>query len=121
MRPEIEIDAQNAATSAKEVAAFKARKVPHRKYSAYLTRDTKPETILDTRSMAGAHRITTWTGDTLALVTAIKFRRERNSFNTDTRGSFWARGIDGRLYFGTHNGVGMYCRMRLAKNQGMQP
>jgi hypothetical protein len=97
------IDERNARTSAREVAAFKARKRPHLKYSAYLTCDAD-----------GTHRITTWTGETLATVIAINSRRDTRSYVTNTRGSFWARGIDGRLYFGTHNGAGMYCRMRLS-------
>ena len=61
--------------------------------------------------------ISTWAGDKLAIVTRIRSRPERRGFTTDGRGSFWAVGIDGRWYYGTHNGRGMYCRMRLAKNQ----
>ncbi len=41
--------------------------------------------------------------------------RVRGSWMTSERGSFWARGIDGRTYYGVHNGTGTYCRMRLSK------
>ena len=78
----------------------------NKRYVAYLTLNRD-----------GGYSITTWTGETLATVTSIKSRPNRRGFTTDTRGSFWARGIDGRLYFGTHNGAGMYCRMRLSANQ----
>jgi hypothetical protein len=60
-------------------------------------------------------RITTWTGQTLANVTRITSYRVVSGYLTDSRGSFRAIGIDGRTYFGTHNGTGMCCRLRLAK------
>lgn len=79
-------------------------------YTAYLTRT--PVTDATPRQ----YRITTWMGETLAEVTSITTRRARG-WMTDECGSFWARGIDGRIYYGTHNGSGMYCRMRLSKRQ----
>ena len=98
-----ETDIKNAATSAHEVKTFRTHGASFGvSYIAYLSRSLT---------------ITTWTGDKLADVIAIKNRRERRGHTTDVRGSFWARGIDGRLYYGTHNGEGMYCRMRLAKDQ----
>jgi hypothetical protein len=100
-------DVINAELSAKETAAFKAGSAHDgQSYCAYLAKDG-----------LNTHKITTWVGDTLATVITLKSGRIRNSFNTDTRGSFWARGIDGKLYHGRHNGVGMYCRMRLSKRQ----
>ena len=138
-------DQRNARTSAREVAAFKARKRPHQSYTAYLMRDSGPVEgyylmgRYTSRAWFGpndkaaaeaeakrtgarveasqkhAYRITTWTGETLATVISIKSRPGRHM--TETRGSFWARGIDGRLYYGTHNGEGMYCRMHLSKRQ----
>ncbi len=99
-----ETDIKNAATSAREVENFRAHGAPFGvSYIAYLSADRK--------------QVHTWTGDKLADVITIKNRRERRGYTTDVRGSFWARGIDGRLYYGTHNGEGMYCRMRLAKDQ----
>ena len=81
-------------------------------YAAYLTHDADR-----------GYRITTFVGDTLALVTSIASRKDSQSWVTDTRGSFWAVGIDGRHYYGRHNGVGLWCRMRLGKHQpkGVQP
>ena len=71
-------------------------------YGAYLTRDAEPR-IEDSGHSPLRHRITTWTGNTLAHVTRLTAR------------DYWAKGIDGRLYHGRHNGVGMYAKMRLAK------
>lgn len=65
--------------------------------------------------LSNDRRITTWTGETLANVTKLTSYRVVSGHLTDSRGSFWCIGIDGRTYYGTHNGVGMYCRMRLAK------
>lgn len=64
-----------------------------------------------------APHITTWTGETLALCYTWDARKVRDSYVTNERGSFWAKGIDGRIYYGRHNGKGMYCTMRLAKHQ----
>jgi hypothetical protein len=70
-----------------------------------------------TAYLSNDKRITTWTGETLANVTRItSYRAVSNPvLKIPSRGSFWAVGIDGRWYYGTHNGTGMYCRMRLAK------
>ena len=112
-----ETDIKNAATSAREVEKFRTHGAPFGvSYIAYLSRSdsymqSHPIKIRDVWT------ITTWTGDKLADVIAIKNRRERRGYTTSVRGSFWARGIDGRLYYGTHNGECMYCRMRLAKDQ----
>lgn len=62
-------------------------------------------------------RITTFTGETLATVTFLRSWRVRSGL-TDSRGSFHAIGIDGRAYHGRHNGVGVYCTLRLNKHQG---
>jgi hypothetical protein len=64
--------------------------------------------------LSNDRRITTWMGETLANVTRLTSYRVVRGALTDSRGSFWAIGIDGRTYYGTHNGTGMYCRMRLA-------
>ena len=61
--------------------------------------------------------VTTWMGDVLATVIKINSRRVRIGYLTDVRGTFWARGIDGKMYYGWHNGAGMYCKMRLSKDQ----
>lgn len=52
--------------------------------------------------------IITWAGDILAVITHLGPR------------GFRARGIDGRLYYGRHNGPGFYCVMRLSKRQPRQ-
>lgn len=103
--PNYNVDAFNRAQSAREVELFKSKPIAA-SYPAYLTRDD-----------SGTYRITTWIGDTLAVVTSIVSRKDRRSWTTDTRGSFWAKGIDGRIYHGRHNGVGMWCRIRPAKRQ----
>jgi hypothetical protein len=95
----------NEDRSRAEVLLFTLRPLPYGvSYTAYLSSDSP--------------RIVTWMGDTLAKVTSIKYRKApgRSSLS-DWCGSFWARGIDGRIYYGTHNGRGMYCRMRLARHQ----
>jgi hypothetical protein len=110
-----DVDAENAETSRREVSKFISRPLPvGQSYLAYLVCDAAVPLIAE---RIGRYRITTWTGETLARVTAIKSRRNRRGYMTDTIGSFWARGIDGRVYYGTHNGAGMYCRMRVSKNQ----
>ena len=94
----------NEQRSAQELVEFVTKPLAHGKsYVAYMA--------------PGRMRITTWMGEMLAYVTHIKSRPNRCGYTTSERGSFWARGIDGRLYYGTHNGPGMYCRMRLAKKQ----
>lgn len=73
---------------------------PPARYIAYLSSDKK--------------RIVTWMGDTIAVVTSMRSRKVRDSYVTDDRGSFWAKGINGVVYYGTHNGAGMFCRMRIS-------
>lgn len=90
----------NEERSRAEQIRFRAEP-PTGPYVAYLSRD--------------ASRVTTWMDDTLAEVANLTTYRVRNSFTTDERGTFVARGIDGRVYHGTHNGAGMYCRMCPAK------
>jgi hypothetical protein len=91
----------NAERGTAEVINFTLRPLPHGEtYTAYLSNDK---------------RIVTFTGDTLAEVTRITSYRVVGGSLTNARGSFWAIGIDGRTYYGRHNGTGMYCRMRLAK------
>jgi hypothetical protein len=52
----------------------------------------------------------------LAVVTRItSFNAVCFGRDAGMKGSFWAIGIDGRTYYGRHNGRGMYCSMRLAK------
>jgi hypothetical protein len=93
----------NEDRSRAEVLLFTLRPLPYGvSYTAYLSSDSP--------------RIVTWMGDTLATVTWIKYR-EAAYGRCSGGGSFWARGIDGRIYYGTHNGRGMYCRMRLARHQ----
>lgn len=101
----------NEDRSRAEVIEFKLQPLPYgESYVAYLKRDM-------TDGRVTGVRVTTWTGETLANVTSLNSSRVWNSIYTDTRGSFWAKGIDGRVYYGRHNGEGMYCRMRLAKHQ----
>lgn len=105
----------NELRSHAERVAFFTQPLAHgQSYTAYLAK-SEPHAMPLCNGHHVTHRITTWTGETLAHVTRITSRRERRGFTTDTRGSFWARGIDGRVYYGTHNGAGMYCRMRLSK------
>lgn len=62
----------------------------------------------------GKTYVTTFMGDVLAHVTSIT--RSRGVFGSRTSGgTFRATGYDGRRYYGTHNGVGMYCRLRARK------
>lgn len=95
----------NEQRSRAEQIDFKSRPLPYgASYFAYLSGDRR--------------RITTFTGESLAYVTDIHSRKDYRSVLTNERGSFWARGIDGRVYYGRHNGPGVYCRLRLAKHQG---
>lgn len=110
----------NDDVSIAETIEFRLRPLPLGvSYTAYLTKDNVPEGV-GTFRFAGRitpYRITTWTGQTLAHVISYTAHRNHRGYLTDTRGWFRARGIDGRMYYGQHNGVGMYCRMRLSKNQ----
>ena len=91
---------KNEERSQAEVIEFVSQKLePGVSYVAYLSSDRM--------------QITTWIGDPLAFITCISSRRVRRSWLTDERGKFRARGIDGRDYYGTHNGAGLYCRLRL--------
>ncbi len=102
-----ETDAKNAATSAAEVSAFKLGAAHDGKpYVAYLARDKETRTYI----------VTTWTGDILAHVTRINIGpAPRSWWISDTRGSLWARGIDGRMYHARHCGEGIALRLRLSK------
>lgn len=107
-----------------EVIGFITRPLQFKaSYFAYLT-SAKPQHVAQNDTL-GCHPdmwrgvVTTWNGELLAVVTRITSYRAL-TFGRDTgneRGSFWAIGIDGRTYYGTHTGRGMYCRMRLAKYQ----
>jgi hypothetical protein len=90
----------NEEQSRAEVIEFLNRqRQPGVSYIAYLSSDRK--------------NLTTWTGDILATINWIRWRRVRDSAFTDERGRFHARGIDGRDYYGSHNGPAVYCRLRL--------
>jgi hypothetical protein len=96
----------NAERSRAEVIEFRARPLQlGERYVAYLTGDPQ-----------AGYRISTWMGETLAIVTHITHWKRGTGFRA-CRGSFWARGIDGRLYHGRHNGGGLYCSLYLAKRQ----
>lgn len=104
----------NVERSRAECICFRAEPLPYgQTYYAYL----KCDAPRGDSSYPRAYRIATWMGDTLATVTSLTSRPERRSWLTNERGSFWARGIDGRLYHGRHNGAGMHCTLRLAKHQ----
>jgi hypothetical protein len=90
----------NDERSRAEIIKFRANP-PTGSYCAYLSVDKRT--------------ITTFMGGKLADVLTIKNNPVRNSPYTNERGSFWARCIDGRLYYGRHNGAGMYCLMRPSK------
>jgi hypothetical protein len=97
----------NEERSRAEVIEFRARPLqPGERYGAYLTGGPQ-----------SGYFISTWMGETLATVTHITHRTRRASAFADDRGSFWARGIDGRLYHGRHNGSGLYCSLYLATDQ----
>jgi hypothetical protein len=107
----------NEERSRAECIEFRANPLPYgQSYTAYLTK-AKPHGWPLGKGLHGEYKITTFTGDTLAFVTRITTRKVRGGYLTNEKGSFWARGIDGRTYHGRHNGSGIYCRMRLAKNQ----
>lgn len=90
--------ARNRDTSDREVREFKTREPGP--YTAYL-------------SSNGKH-ITTWMGDVLATITSVG-KPARAFRNREKLTPFRARGIDGRTYYGRHNGPGMHLRMRPAK------
>jgi hypothetical protein len=111
----------NEERSAAEVIEFRLRPLQHgQQYTAYLTH-AKPEHRERNDQLGLAPDmwrgvITTWTGELLAIVTKItSYNAVCFGRDAGTKGSFWAIGIDGRTYYGRHNGKGMYCRMRLAK------
>lgn len=91
------VDDRNAETSRLEVEAFKTDTPGP--YFAYLS----------------GNRITTWTGDLLALVT-WKGTPWRNNLG-DTRQAFNAEGINGTRYAGVaYVSAGDYVRMRPVKS-----
>lgn len=53
----------------------------------------------------------------LAICTSWNSYKINNNWVTDQRGTFKAIGIDGRHYVGSHNGSGMICTLRLARQQ----
>lgn len=93
-----EVDAMNAETSKREVAAF-CSQAPDR-WMVYLSSDGK--------------RLTTWVGDTLAFITSTG--RVQRGFYHSTFTHFRAIGINGAWYYGRHNGPNMYARMRPSSN-----
>lgn len=96
---EKDVDARNRETSAREVRDFKARTEPV-PYTAYLSSDGK--------------RITTWMGETLATIASVG--KPAQAFgNRDKLTPFRAIGIDGRVYYGRHNGPSMSLVMRPLK------
>ncbi len=99
-----------------EVIEFLSRPLGYgRPYFAYLRAEQPGDCSNGFSAPRGV--IATWNGEKLAIVTAIRSRREARGYTTDVRGSFWAQGIDGRIYYGRHNGRSMHCTLRLAKNQ----
>jgi hypothetical protein len=61
--------------------------------------------------------ITTGPGTPIARIVSITSRKCRD-WTTDERGSFRAVGTNGIVYVGTHNGTGMWARLRPAKKNG---
>jgi len=98
-----------------EAIEFRSKPLAHGQvYRAYLHCDAPR----GDSSYPRAYRITTWMGDTLATVTEYRISTTRApGYVSNIRGSYWARGIDGRLYYGRHCGAGISCTMRLAKRQ----
>lgn len=97
----------NEDRSRAEVILFKANPLPHgQTYFAYLAGNE-----------TDGWYVSTFTGEMLARITKLTRRVVSNSWMTNCRGSFWAVGVDGRLYRGHHNGLGMYLHMRLAKQR----
>jgi len=105
-----------------EAIRFRLQPLKHgQNYLAYLAAP-KPEHAAAVYKLTGvaASRgaITTWNGELLAVVTRItSYNAVCFGRDAGVKGSFWAIGIDGRTYYGRHNGRCMYCRMRLAKWQ----
>jgi hypothetical protein len=110
----------NDERSAAQVIEFGLRPLQHgQRYGAYLSA-LKPEHEAQLYKLTGTTKargaITTWTGEPLAFVTRItSYNAVCFGRDAGMKGSFWAIGIDGRTYYGRHNGRGMYCSMRLAK------
>lgn len=118
------VSTHNHVRSQTEVSCFLSEPLQYgAPYFAYLTNTMELQATaqcahvgLSLREVKGL--ITTWMGDPLAFVTKItSYRAYAFGQHPHTRGTFWAVGIDGRKYYGTHCGRGMYCRMRLAKHQ----
>jgi hypothetical protein len=59
--------------------------------------------------------IATWRGTPIARIVSLTSRKCRD---WTTRGSFRAVGTNGIVYVGTHNGTGMWARLRPAKKNG---
>jgi len=95
-----QVDTKNQETSANEVAAFRTREVGP--YLGYVSADGK--------------RITTWMGETLAIITSVGVPFKTSGWMSTTLTPFRAKGIDGRWYFGRFHGPNIYVRMRPAKN-----
>lgn len=109
----------NAERSRAEVIEFALRPLPPgESYGAYLSAP-KPEHVGIANACGlstGKGVITTFMGEPLAFVTKVtSYNAVRFGRDAGMNGSFWAIGIDGRTYYGRHNGRGMYCSMRLAK------
>lgn len=102
------VDERNRATSAQEVADFKAN--PPDRYFAYHAQ--RPNEALPTGPDIMGRRITTWMGDDLARVTWLG-DAYRSGFG-DVRQNFHALSIDGATsYSGTaYLSAGDYVRMR---------
>ena len=117
-----EIDApSNDDRSRAEVILFRMQPLAHgASYGAYLSH-MKPEHEAQAYQLLGTPKvphgiIATFTGEPLAFVTRItSYNAVCFGRDAGMKGSFWAIGIDGRQYYGRHNGRGMFCRMRLAK------
>ena len=75
----------NEIRSQREVAAFKARKRPHKHYFAYMT-----FAKVNDNGAGGTYqpRITTFMGDVLATVMTIRFRTARSGWMTNQRAHF---------------------------------
>jgi hypothetical protein len=75
------------------------------------------------RCVTGGYKVTNSCGEWLATIPPhhITFRPWRKGYTTNTRGTFRATGRNGVEYVGTHNGVGVFCRMRPAKTTRRKP
>lgn len=111
----------NEERSTAELIEFRLRPLQHgASYSAYLSH-MKPEHEAQAYQLLGTPKvphgiIATFTGEPLAFVTRItSYNAVCFGRDAGMKGSFWAIGIDGRQYYGRHNGRGMFCRMRLCQ------